>query len=70
MMNRIEKLIDLPRVQKAKGGSLDPDRVRSVVAQAEAVYVSSLMKSIFMSELEEENPRFTQFVKGFKVKRN
>jgi hypothetical protein len=32
IINRIEKLIDLPRVEKAKGGSLDPERVRSVVA--------------------------------------
>ena len=23
-----------------------------------------------MSEIEEENPRYTQFVKGFKIKRN
>ena len=70
MVNRIEKLIDLPRVEKAKGELLDPERVRNVVEQAEAVYVSSMLKSICMSEIEEENPRFTQFVKGFKVKRN
>ena len=38
--------------------------------QAESVYVISLLKSICMSEIEEENPRYTQFVEGFKIRRN
>lgn len=38
--------------------------------QAEAVFVSSMLKSIVMSEIEEENPRFIQYITSFKVKRN
>ena len=44
--------------------------MRKVAEQAEAVYTLALMKSICMTEIEEENPRFTQFVRRFKVKRN
>ena len=70
IVNRIEKLIDLPRIERIKKRPLDPDEVRKMARQAEAVYSVSLIKSICMTEIEEENPRFTQFVKGFKVKRN
>lgn len=69
MVNRIEKLIDLPRVERFKGKALEPERVRKVVEQAEAVYITSLLKSIVMSEIEEENPKFTQFIESFRVKR-
>lgn len=70
IINRIEKLIDLPRIERILKRPLDPDDVRKMARQAEAVYSVSLIKSICMTEIEEENPRFTQFVKGFKVKRN
>ena len=70
MVNRIESLIDLPRVRRLKKEPLEDERVRKLAAQAEAVYVSALIKSVVMSEIEAENPRFVQYVKGFKVKRN
>lgn len=70
MINRIEKLIDLDRVRKFKKKPLTDEKVRQVAMQAEAVYVIALMKSVIMTEIEEENPRYVQFVKGFKIKRN
>lgn len=32
--------------------------------------MTALVKSICMTEIEEENPLFTQFVSGFKVRRD
>ena len=70
MTNRIEKLVDLPRIARIKGHSIDEARIKSAVVQAESVYVASLAKSICMSEIEEENKHFIPFIKSFKVKRN
>ena len=44
-VNRLEKLIDLPRLEKIRKnhghGPLEPSRIRKVVELAESVYVSS-----------------------------
>lgn len=68
--NRLEKLIDLPRLQKLKKRAIEPALIRQVVEQAEAVYVTAQLKSICMAEIEAETPKFVQYVESFKVHRN
>ena len=57
-VNRIEKLVNLPRIERFKGEALDPAKVREVAKFAEAIHATAQVKSVCMSELEEENPRF------------
>ena len=66
-VNRLEKLVDPARIGRLRGEPVQPERIQQAVEQAEAVYVFSLLKSITMTEIEEENPKFTQYVTGFKV---
>ena len=57
MINRIEQLIDVPRVKRLKKEFVTDEKVRLLAAQAESVYVTALMKSIIMCEVDHENPR-------------
>ena len=70
IVNEIERLVDLPRLSRLMKRQFENDEVRRLAGHAEAVFASSMIKSIVMSEIEGENPRYVQYIKSFKVKRS
>lgn len=68
--NGIEKKVDLERLKRLKGRVPDAKKIKQLVEQFESIYCYSMLKSIVMSEIEQENPKFACLAIGYKVEKN
>ena len=68
--NNIERRADLERLGRLTGRVFASRDIRALVEQFEALYCHAMLKSIVMSETEQEDPRFACMVTGYKIERN
>ena len=65
--NGIEERVGLARMTRLTGMAFGKRELNPLVQQFESLYCYSMMKSIVMSEAEDENPQYACLITGYNV---
>ena len=68
--NNIERMTGLARLCKLKNKVIPDDALVHLVQQFYALYSFSMLKSIVMSETEQEDPNYASLVTGYAIERD